>query len=182
MPRLACPFVPSAFAPFVPLAPLVLAFAALGCHGSGATPRAPETAASPNAALPAPPPPAEDVPGSAAALLKPGALLMIGEWHGTEEVPDLVGKLAHEAAAKGPVTVHLESLQSEQARIDELFRQRGPAPAPQDGIWAAPYQYGVTSAAMCGSSSSPCAVFPRETGHVRLHLMDPGSPEKADAQ
>jgi hypothetical protein len=144
----------------------LVSFTSLACGASSAPP---PVVLAPTA------PPAPEVPG-AAALLKPGGLLMVGEWHGTEEFPALVGALAKEAAQRGAVTVHLEIAQAEQARVDRLFRERGAAPPPSDGIWGDPYQYGVTSHAMWALIVS-LRDLALETGHVRLHLMDPGSPK-----
>jgi hypothetical protein len=135
--------------------------------------------ANPPPAASLPPVPVAPAIDGAAPLLRAGDLLVLGEMHGSEEFPSLIGDLAAEAAQRGPVTVHLELLQSEQARIDGLVTGSVPDSPPRDGPWVKPGQYGVTSAAMWKLLLRLAAIS-RESHRVRIHLFDPGSPGQPD--
>lgn len=56
-------------------------------------------------------------------------LLLLGELHGTREVPQLVSTLAERYAADGPVVVAVEIDHAEQAAIDGYLRSDGRAAA-----------------------------------------------------
>jgi len=114
------------------------------------------------------------IPG-AADLLQPGAVVVIGEMHGTEEFPALVLDLARLASSGGKaVSVHLEIPNSEQARLDAIVAGTASREAPRDGIWAAEYQDGRRSRAMwellLGLGDTA-----RATRRVRVTCMDPGN-------
>lgn len=52
-------------------------------------------------------------------------LLLLGEFHGTREIPRLVARLATDYAAEGPVVVGLEVDHREQAALDAYLRSDG---------------------------------------------------------
>jgi hypothetical protein len=58
-------------------------------------------------------------------VLVPGATIVLGEIHGTEEVPRFVGDVACHAWARGPVTVGLEIPRDEQGRLDAFLGSAG---------------------------------------------------------
>jgi len=59
-------------------------------------------------------------------LIEPGALVLIGETHGTREFPQLVGRLVELAVERGlPVLVGLEMPLSEQPVIDDFLAGAG---------------------------------------------------------
>ncbi len=67
-------------------------------------------------------------------LLKPGRIVLIGEWHGTNEFPDLVGHLADRCAQQGhAVTIAIEIACSEQENITRFVEGNGDARL--DGPW-----------------------------------------------
>jgi hypothetical protein len=89
----------------------------------------------------------------ATELLKPGALVLLGEIHGTAEVPLFVGRLACQATAKGlRVRVGLEIPQEEQARIDAFLSATDADAAKQSLLqgpfWTRDMQDGRSSEAM----------------------------------
>jgi hypothetical protein len=89
----------------------------------------------------------------AKAVLKPGALVLIGELLGSAEAPAVVGDLVCEAASAGlPVALGLSIPDTEQERIDRYLASPG-APADQDALlegrfWQRPYQDGRGSRAI----------------------------------
>lgn len=67
-----------------------------------------------------------EIPGLSAILDRPGLrYLVIGEMHGTEEMPAFFGDLVAEAAARKPVTVVLEYPQSRQRDLDRYLASPG---------------------------------------------------------
>ena len=83
----------------------------------------------------------------------PGTLLLLGELHGTSEIPHLVGDLACEASL-GNSAVHLglEIAREEQLRIDSFLASAGD-PADKQTLlegkfWRRPLQDGKSSRAM----------------------------------
>ncbi|WP_223639441.1 hypothetical protein [Corallococcus sp. EGB] len=86
-------------------------------------------------------------------LLHPGLTLLIGEQLGSNEVPDVVGHVACQAAQTGlAVTLGLSIPDTEQARVDAYLASPG-APADQDALlegrfWNRPYQDGRSSRAV----------------------------------
>jgi hypothetical protein len=78
--------------------------------------------------------------------------VLIGEVHGTQEIPGLAGELAALLAADAPVLVGLEIVDGEQARIDAFLRSDG---GPEDraallsgAFWGRDRQDGRSSEAM----------------------------------
>lgn len=74
----------------------------------------------------------DEIVASLEPLIKPGRIVMIGEWHGTNEFPGLVELLVEQAVrSELSVVVGLEVPCSEQAAMDNLA---GPA-SEVDGSW-----------------------------------------------
>lgn len=95
-------------------------FAALlaGCLLTGAAVAAPSSPAVPDA----------DIARAAIELRDlagPRRLLLLGEFHGTREIPRLVARLATDYAAEGPVLLGLEVDHREQAALDAYLRSDG---------------------------------------------------------
>src|SRR5258708_1877132 len=86
-------------------------------------------------------------------VLAPGTLLLLGELHGTSEIPRFVGDLACEASlGKSGVQLGLEIPRNEQLRIDSFLASTG---TPGDyqtllegQFWRRPLQDGKSSRAM----------------------------------
>lgn len=95
---------------------------------------------------------AEDCPplAGADAVIAPGTVLLLGELHGTAEMPAAVASLACAATARGlTVAVGLEIPQSEQARIDRYIAGESARDELLAGdFWQREYQDGRSSAAM----------------------------------
>lgn len=71
--------------------------------------------------------------GAETILDRPGAHFVIfGEAHGTSQLPATFGELVCTAAKSGPVTVGLEFLPAEQARLDAYLASRGDGAARSD--------------------------------------------------
>jgi len=87
-----------------------------------------------------------------AELVAPGAMLVLGEIHGTAEVPRFVGDVACHAARSGPTTLALEIPRDEQPRIDRFLASPGAAADRAallaGGFWTRPDQDGRSSQAM----------------------------------
>ncbi|AGC43764.1 hypothetical protein MYSTI_02448 [Myxococcus stipitatus DSM 14675] len=87
------------------------------------------------------------------ALLAPGGLVLLGEMHGTQEVPRFTGQVACLAAAKGmTVRVGLEIPEEEQVSLD-AFLAAGDATRAQEELllrpfWVRDIQDGRSSQAM----------------------------------
>lgn len=74
-----------------------------------------------------------NIVASLTPLIKPGHIVMIGEWHGTNEFPLLIQAVVEAAVQRAmPVIVGLEIPCSEQATLDNLT---DPDPAGVDGSW-----------------------------------------------
>lgn len=69
----------------------------------------------------APPPACPRPIDGLAPLIAPGAVLLLGEVHGTAESPRFLGDVACHAARRAPVTVALEIPHDEQARLDAFL-------------------------------------------------------------
>ncbi len=115
-------------------------------------PATPEEAAPPAApAKPGDPLDCQPI-GDSAPLLEKPALLLIGEMHGTREIPAAVGELACHAAKARPVRVGLELSRADQPRIDRFLASDGSAAARDDLTgsqpWRWEFQDGRTSRAM----------------------------------
>lgn len=86
-------------------------------------------------------------------LLKPGAVVLLGETHGTNESQQVVGQLACLAASRG-LRVHLglEIPRDEQPRLDAFLGSSDSGAAKQallaGPFWTAPFQDGRSSEAM----------------------------------
>ena len=85
-------------------------------------------------------------------LLQKGVTLLLGELHGTEEIPQAVGDLACRAARAGhPVRVGLEMSQKYQASIDRFLESKGTeadlAMLLSEDLWHPEWPDGRTSAA-----------------------------------
>ncbi|NTX06121.1 hypothetical protein [Myxococcus sp. CA040A] len=84
---------------------------------------------------------------------KPGAVLLLGEMHGTQEVPRFVAQASCQATVAGiPVTVGLELPLENQGRVDAFLESQG---GEEDWLklmeapfWRSPYPDGRGSAAM----------------------------------
>lgn len=78
--------------------------------------------------------------------------MLIGEWHGTNEFPDLVGQLAKRCVDRGhSVTLGLEIACSEQANLTDFVAEGHAQGQPLDGPWwhrSAEFQDGRSSKAM----------------------------------
>lgn len=74
-----------------------------------------------------------------ARLIEPGRVLLIGEVHGTNEHPALVGSITAAAVAQlCPVTVALDLPAGEQTRIDTFLDSDG-TPADRAALTAGPF-------------------------------------------
>lgn len=126
-----------------------------------ATPDETKAAAGEKTVAPAATPATPDVPrppldcgaiDDAAPLFEKPSLLLIGETHGTREIPAAVGELACLAGAKRPVRIGLELSRADQPRIDRFMASDG-GPAARDALtdsqpWRWEFQDGRTSRAM----------------------------------
>ena len=85
-------------------------------------------------------------------LTVPAATLVLGELHGTREVPAFVGSLVCNAATTSETVLALEIPHTEQVRIDAFLESNGDAQARADllrgDFWDFPMQDGRRSAAM----------------------------------
>lgn len=86
-------------------------------------------------------------------VLLPGAVVLLGEVHGTREIPALAGTLACHAASMGaPVVVALELPREEQPAVDAYLESDGGQEARlalmQGTFWRRPYQDGRGSEAV----------------------------------
>ncbi|QSQ18352.1 hypothetical protein [Myxococcus landrumensis] len=84
---------------------------------------------------------------------KPGAVLLLGELHGTEEVPRFVAQGACQATVAGiPVTVGLELPLENQTRVDAFLESQGTEhdwlKLMESPFWRSPYPDGRGSEAM----------------------------------
>jgi len=91
---------------------------------------------------------------NAASLLHPGALVLLGEMHGTQESPRFTADLVCAAATSGPVILGLEIPRDEQSRIDGYLASKGSAGERArilaGAFWTRPMQDGRSSEAMFG--------------------------------
>ncbi len=86
-------------------------------------------------------------------VLMPGGVLLLGELHGTREIPAFVGTLGcHVASAGVPVVVGLELPHEEQRALRRYLKSRGDQEAraalTEGGFWRRPYQDGRSSEAI----------------------------------
>jgi hypothetical protein len=91
------------------------------------------------------------VPGAEEVLAR-GTLVMLGEMHGTREVPLFVAALACQAAERGPVAIGLELPEREQPLLDLYLASTDPDAARHTlltgDVWMRDYQDGRSSEAM----------------------------------
>ena len=150
---------------------VLLGLAMLGC-----APRARVASAVPPAASCGP-----EVRGASAAL-RPGVLLILGELHGTREVPQLVGRLVCQAVGLGaPVRLGLELPAAEQHRLDGYLASNG-GPAARETLlagefWHQPFQSGKGSAAMMELIEQVRRLAQAEED-VRLFCFDSQPPDR----
>ena len=126
----------------------------------------------------------------AAELLQPGALIVIGEMHGTEEFPALVGDLAEASVRAGrAVSVHLEMPREEQALVEQLLSGTASREPPRDAVWGSAYQDGRRSRAVwqlllrlanLARDKGPVQIARahaslRSQGPVHVQCFDPGN-------
>jgi len=151
---------------------VLLGLAMLGC-----SPRARVVPAVPPAAASCGP----EVRG-AGAVLRPGGFLILGELHGTREVPSLVGRLVCQAVGLGaPVRLGLELPAAEQKRLDGYLASNG-GPAAREALlagefWHQPFQSGKGSAAMMELIEQVRRLAQAEED-VRLFCFDSPPPDR----
>lgn len=79
-------------------------------------------------------------------------LVLLGEMHGTREIPEITANLVAEYAAKGPVVLALEADAADQLRVDRFLRSDGSTKAYADlmlgHFWQEPMHDGRDSVAM----------------------------------
>ncbi|MBZ4416995.1 hypothetical protein [Myxococcus sp. RHSTA-1-4] len=88
-------------------------------------------------------------------LLQPGATVLLGEVHGTQEIPRLLGDLVCQAASRGiGVSVALEMSAENDASFEAWLSSAGKEQDRQrllsGRVWRSPYPDGRTSKAMLG--------------------------------
>ena len=114
----------------------------------------------------------------AAPLLKPRGMVLVGEMHGSREIPKALSALACLAVQQHvPVVVALELPQEEGPRIDAWMSSRAPLSELLRGVfWTRGYQDGRSSAAM--------ASLLEEVRRLRVRVVayDPVEPEDRDAR
>lgn len=86
-------------------------------------------------------------------LLTPGGMVLLGELHGTREIPAFVGTLGcHVASAGVPVVVGLELPHEEQGALERYLESQGDKEAvtalTAGGFWRRPHQDGRGSEAI----------------------------------
>lgn len=112
-------------------------------------------------------------------LIRPGAVLLLGEIHGTAESPAFVGDAACAAARSGhPVVVALEQPVAGQEELDSFFDSDGGEAARRDLLagffWQSSYQDGRASRAML-ELIERARRLGRSGASVRVTLFDVGS-------
>lgn len=86
-------------------------------------------------------------------LLVPGRIVLVGELHGTTEVPRIVGELVCIAAKRGAVVLAVEFPVEEQPRLTAFLESSAATPAAlrdlvSSAFWSKSFQDGRTSVAM----------------------------------
>jgi len=92
------------------------------------------------------------IPGTD-GLFQPGVVVMVGELHGTNEIPAAVGRmLCHAVKGDRPMRLVLELVSSEQGRVDAFIASAGTEEDKKallaGDAWNAPFQAGLQSVAM----------------------------------
>jgi len=82
------------------------------------------------------------------AIAKPGALVLFGEIHGTEQIPEFIGDAACAAARKGRVHVGLELPTEDSGLLATFLAGSGDDGLRESKLWRSSSPYGVTSGAM----------------------------------
>jgi hypothetical protein len=141
--------------------PLMLSLVLVSaCAGAAPEPRAgagsPATTPSAPVAAAAAPKLGADACGpeiaGADAVIAPGAIVMLGEMHGSREIPGFTGNLACRAAVAGHAVVGLEIPRVEQAALDRFLASNG-SPRDREALvrgahWHRAEQDGRSSQAM----------------------------------
>jgi hypothetical protein len=128
-------------------------------------------------ARPSSSPPARDAPVLPPEISAPGATILLGEFHGTRELPAFVGGLVAQLAAVHPVILGLELPAERVPSLDAyLANDGGPAAreaALRDPWWTIPYQDGRESVAMFALIEAMRAL---RAGGARVEVVcfDPG--------
>jgi hypothetical protein len=122
--------------------------------------------------------PALDLP---AEVLPPRGTLMIGDMHGTREIPAVVGRIAAAAVARQPVVVALELPTDISADVAGFLASDGSAERRRALLagawWQERYQDGRRSVAMADLLESLRAL--RAAGQpIEVVLIDPGGTEQ----
>jgi hypothetical protein len=142
----------------------LLSLALLGC--AGAPPPVPSSS------------PVREAPVLPARMTAPGATILLGDLHGTRELPAFVGGLVAQLAAAHPVIVGLEILSDQLPSLDAyLSSDGGPAArevALRDPWWHLRYQDGRESVAMFALID---AIRALRAGGARVDVVcfDPGA-------
>lgn len=112
---------------------LAIVLLGLGCAPKPATTTATTTPPAHEDPAPAPAPAVDCGPAvrSAAAIAGPGAVVLVGEMHGTVQVPEAVGRIACHAALRpeGLVILGLEIATNDQPAVDAYLASDGTEPA-----------------------------------------------------
>jgi hypothetical protein len=99
-----------------------------------------------------PPPPPGEALVLPAELSQRGATILLGELHGTRELPAFVARLVTQLAVDRPVVLGLEAPRDELPSLDTYLASDGGDRARQaalrDPFWRAPFQDGRRSTAM----------------------------------
>jgi len=119
-------------------------------------------------------------------VVRPGAVILLGEIHGTEQAPAAVAGLACQALSSGlRVSVGLEIPRSEQAVVSDYVLSSSAEDAArlarlkESSFWARDYQDGRSSRAMLDLLRT-LKRFRVETDRVRVLLID--DPQAADGR
>lgn len=113
-------------------------------------------------------------------MYRPGTVILVGEIHGTEEMPDFFTALVGDAAATGvPLIIGVEMKVSEQANLDAFMRDPSPASVPAGDHWREPFPDGRSSAAMLRLLRR-ARELANATGRVRVVAIDALSGTKRD--
>lgn len=116
--------------------------------------------------------PCDPVPG-AEPLLRPGAVLLLGEIHGTTESPKALSKLSCLAVEKGlAMTVALEIPVSERGRVDRFMTGGARSQLLSGAFWLREYQDGRSSAAMLELLTALRTLRGRAEAAVDVVLID----------
>ncbi len=118
-------------------------------------------------------------PEDRAVVYRPGTVLLLGEIHGTEEMPDFFAALIGDAVATGvPVIACVEMKTSDQASLDDFMRDASSS-VPAGDHWRDAFPDGRSSAAMLRLLGR-ARDLARATGRVRVVAIDALSGTKRD--